>query len=461
MKKSLSKLIVFLLCIIMVSTFSFIGCKKAATATESTVVAEETTSVEKTTTMKETTDTETTTAGKKFEGVTIKALLVGGPEYEPWWAKVTAEFEQKTGIKVKYDTLIWEELMKKEITLSAAKSSEYDVYSTHHAQIGAFLNSFAPLNSYLAGDEKDFPAEQVAPAVLENGDIIALPKHTDARILYYRTDLFDVAGVKPPKTWDELIQVAQKLNKPPDQYGFVITGRGDPFLRQYSDLLWEWGGDFIGKDMKPTFNSPEGIAALQFYVDIINKYKIVPSDAAGYGWEEPSRLFAQGKIAMVEDWPGLLGMYNDPKTSQIVGKFSFAPLPAGPKTNITTAASHMMAINKYSTQKDAAWEFVKYLLSKEVLIENYKFNGQVVTRTSALQEIVNTAVSPDKERLAALLAAISTGRTWPVFPEWNEVAPAIWNEGQAALILEKTPEQALSDAETAVIEILQRAGYIK
>jgi len=433
----------------------FTSCKPTAPKAEETTAATETAAAT------ETSAGETTPAEKKFEGVTIKALLIGGPEYEPWWAKVTADFEQKTGIKVKYDMLIFEELMKKEITLSAAKSSEYDVYSSHHAQIGAFLTSFARLNDYLGDDVNDFPKEQIGPGITKEGDIIAVPKHTDARVMYYRTDLFDAAGVKPPTTWDELIQVAQKLNKPPDQYGFVITGRGDPFLRQYSDFLWEWGGDFIDKDMKPIFNSPEGIAALQFYSDIINKYKIVPPDAAGYGWEEPSRLFAQGKIAMVNDWPGLLGMYNDPKTSQIVGKYSFAPLPAGPKTNITTSVSHMLAINKYSEQKDAAWEFIKYLISKDVLIENYKFNGQIPTRTSALKEIVETAVSPEKERLASLLAAISTGKTWPVFPEWNEVAPAIWNEGQAALTQTKTPEQALSDSETATIKILQRAGYIK
>jgi multiple sugar transport system substrate-binding protein len=399
-------------------------------------------------------------AEKIPEAITIKALLIGGPEYEGWWAKATADFEQKSGIKVEYDTLIFEEMVKKEITLSAAKSSEYDVYSTHHAQIGAFHKSFARLNEYLAGDEKDFPLDQIAPGITDEGDIIAIPKHADARVLYYRTDIFEQAGVQPPKTWDDFIQVAKKLNSPPEQYAFVITGRGDPFLRQYSDFLWMWGGDFIDKDMKPIFNSPEGVAALQFYVDLIHKYKVVPPDSAGYGWEEPSRLFAQGKIAMVQDWPGLLGMYNDPSTSTIVGKYSFAPLPAG-KTNISTAVSHMMAINKYSKKKDAAWEFVKYILSKEVLIQNYEFNGQIPTRTSAIKEIVATAQSPEKERLAALSAALSTGKTWPVFPEWNEVAPTIWNEGQAALTLTKTPEEALADAEAAVIKILQRAGYIE
>ena len=439
----MKKYLVWFLIVIFTVSIIFIGAGcKTTTTTAATAAAGETTSAE-----------------KKFEGVTIKALLIGGPEYEPWWAKITADFEQKTGIKVKYDMLIFEELMKKEIVLSAAKNSDYDVYSAHQAQIASFYSAYEPLDSYLAGDEQDFPAQQVPRR--PDGKIVAIPKHTDARILFYLTDVFNAAGLKPPTTWDELIQVAEKLNKPPDQYGFVITGRGDPFLRQYTDLLWEWGGDILDKDMKPIFNSPEGIAALQFYSDIINKYKIVPPDSASYGWEEPSRLFAQGNIAMVQDWPGIFGMYDNPETSKIVGKYSIAPIPVGPKTNIANAGSHMMAINAYSKQKDAAWEFIKYIVSKEVLMENYKFNGQIPTRASALKEIADNATGMEKDKISALGEGIKNGKVWPVFPEWNEVSAIMWNEGQAALTLSKTPEQALSDAEAATIQVLQRAGYIK
>lgn len=448
--KPLLWLIVLTVGVSLVLSFGLIGCKPEVKEPAEEAVEEAPA------------EEEVTKEVRPFEGEEINALLIGGPEYDPWWEKVTSNFEEETGIKVTYTTLTFEEMVKKQVTLAAAKSSEFDVYSTHHAQIGAFLTEFEPLNAYLAGDEKDFPEGQIGPAILENGDIIAVPKHFDARTLYYRTDIFEEAGLQPPKTWDELVEIALELNNPPEMYGFVITGVGDPFLRQYSDFLWMWGGDFIDDNMNPIFNSPEGIEALQFYVDIIHKYKIVPPDSAGYRWEEPTRIFATGKAAMVQDWPGNLGVYNDSDQSEVVGKFGVAPLPSGPKTSISTAVSHMMAINKYSNNKDIAWEFVNYIVSDKVLLENYEFSGHIPTRMSALEGIVATAEEGiEKQRLEALLEALSTGATWPVFPEWMEVAPAIWTEGEAAITQIKTPEDALSDAEETTLAILRRAGYIE
>ena len=88
----------------------------------------------------------------------IKALLItGGPTYPKYWETIVQDFTKKTGITVKYDLLEFTPLTTKTVTLGAAGSDLYDVYSTHTAQIGFFFNYFAPLNEYFSADElKDF-----------------------------------------------------------------------------------------------------------------------------------------------------------------------------------------------------------------------------------------------------------------------------------------------------------------
>ena len=71
----------------------------------------------------------------------IRALLItGGPTYSKYWEKIVQDFTQKTGITVKYDLLEFTPLTTKTVTLGAAGSDLYDVFSTHTAQIGSFFN---------------------------------------------------------------------------------------------------------------------------------------------------------------------------------------------------------------------------------------------------------------------------------------------------------------------------------
>ena len=88
-------------------------------------------------------------ASPRAEATEIKALLItGGPLYPKYWEKIAQDFKKQTGITVNYDLLEFTPLTSKIVTLGAARSGLYDVYSTHTAQIGSFFNYFAPLNEY-------------------------------------------------------------------------------------------------------------------------------------------------------------------------------------------------------------------------------------------------------------------------------------------------------------------------
>lgn len=102
----------------------------------------------------------------------------------------------------------------------------------------------------------------------------------DARVQYYRKDVYDAHGLKPAATWDDLIHVSETLTGD-NHYGLAVPGQGDPAQRTFSDLLWQAGGEWVDESNKPSFNAAPGVEALTFYRDLIQKYKVTPPDAVG------------------------------------------------------------------------------------------------------------------------------------------------------------------------------------
>jgi len=168
------------------------------------------------------------------------------------------------------------------------------------------INEVLPLDDLLP---KDFLANFV-PSGLQafaiDGKLMGLPYFLDPRAMYYRKDLFDKAGLKPPATWDDVIAAGQALHKPPDMTGFGMT-----FARKSDDLDY-WWYPFLGAvgaggnvriwtdDGHSRFAVPEAIQATQFLVDLNQKYKITNTDYATAGRDEELQpLFYAGKLAML------------------------------------------------------------------------------------------------------------------------------------------------------------------
>ena len=372
-------------------------------------------------------------------------------------------FTNETGIGVEIQFLPFEKAMDRQTTLVAAKSGEVDVFGTHYAQIGKFGAGMVPLNDLAAaGDVKAEDYVQNSFDYLSvDGKLLAIPFTFDLRTLFYRTDLFEAAGIEaPPATWDEFIDVATKLNAPPDIYGFMEVGKGDPVLREYSDRLWENGGDFLENGLEPSppaWNQPAGVEALTWMRDLIWEYKIAPPGTPSYGWEENSQLFAAGQAAMSKQWdPSAM---EDPAQSTIIGKYWIGPLTKN-KTSKTTAICHGRGINLFSEKQDAAWEYVKYVTSADQLLAFFQAGGWRPANTVALNQAKDEAEGVMKQNLDVSLEEAKDGYTWPLFAQFAEVQPILWGEIEKVLSNQKEPQEALDFAADQAIEIFKRDGLI-
>jgi multiple sugar transport system substrate-binding protein len=140
-------------------------------------------------------------------------------------------------------------------------------------------------------------------------DIFGLPIQANAFTLSYRTDLFANAANKAafkrstarpgvPATWSEFTRVAEFFTQPSQRlYGTTLMpGDGDWATDDFKSLLAAWGGNghLVNDAFQPVFYSPQGIAALTYYVDLISKYKVTPPGVTAFSWDDAASTFDAG-----------------------------------------------------------------------------------------------------------------------------------------------------------------------
>jgi multiple sugar transport system substrate-binding protein len=250
----------------------------------------------------------------------------------------------------------------------------------------AGINEVMPLDDLLS---KEFLANFV-PSGIEaftiDGKLMAMPYFLDPRAMYYRKDLFEQAGLKPPETWDDVIAAAQKLNDPPNSNAIGLA-----FSRASDDMDYWWyawlganGADGNTKlwdeNGKSRFNTPEGIAATQFLVDLAQKYKAVNPDYITAGRDaDLQTLFYNSKLAMLEtgSWYPTLLKNNAPDL-----QVGIAPIPvakAGMKP-VTAFWPDAVMMFKQSKHPEEAAKFLEWMYSKENRLLFAKQRGVIPER---------------------------------------------------------------------------------
>ncbi|MCW5662580.1 MAG: ABC transporter substrate-binding protein [Piscinibacter sp.] len=255
----------------------------------------------------------------------------------------------------------------------AAKSSDVDVIMIDVIWPGVIKDHLVDLKKYSKGVESThFPAIVTNNTV--DGKLLGMPWFTDAGLLFYRKDLLEKYGVKPPQTWDELAAGAKKIMDgeraagSADFQGFVFQAKAYEGLT--CDAL-EWvhsfgGGEIVDKAGNITINNPQAAKALDTAASWIGT--IAPGGVLNYGEEDARGVWQNGKAAFMRNWPYAwsLGQAAD---SPIKGKIGVAALPAGTGPGAKKAATlggWQLAVNKYSKNVDAAAALVMYMTSAEI-----------------------------------------------------------------------------------------------
>ncbi|MBL8701777.1 MAG: sugar ABC transporter substrate-binding protein [Alphaproteobacteria bacterium] len=312
------------------------------------------------------------TPGKPFAGKEIRVLAVQSTQFAAH-AKKVAAFEALTGIKVTYVYVPFVALRERLTAEMVGGSNDFDLITAMDVWIPPLVDKYlVPIDKDLAArniDLKRHPGAFVASGVFPGG-VYGVPIRCHIQLLWYRKDLFDKAGLQPPKTWDEMVEAGKKVQEQnPGIAGITIPyGRQDgQNLMVWYNFLWGAGGDLFDDKMNPIFNSPAGIKATQDFTDIILKHKITPVGAASFNEADSTTYFFQGKAAMVPVWWHVYNRFRLPDAGVKLDQVGFVPLPSYPGKGATTYTNNWIyGLNGKTRNRDAAIEFLDYISTAEI-----------------------------------------------------------------------------------------------
>lgn len=393
-----------------------------------------------------------------------------GPEADNLYETVK-EFEKDTGINVRVEEIARDAYRTKLTAVLMSGSSDWDVVYL----MGEFLPEFTEAGALLPLDgvlSDSLISELMANAFEKGkwkGKLMGLVTNYHTNYYYYRKDLLKEAGFdQPAKTWDEYQKIAIALTKDLDgdgkidQYGSVMRGatKKNSIHYEFANYFLGFGAKWLDKDFKPIMNSDDGVAALQYFVDLKNKYQVVPPDASAVGYLEKNQYFQTGKIAQTVQWSAafkaLFSPERSPKTYQQTGLAVLPGRKVGDKIIHGSLATHdSWVISKNSKNIEAAKEFIRWSAS---------FKGSKVWAING-GEPLNVAAYSDPDVIKARPdfkvagEANSYADVFPAIPETAELMK-IWSEKLGyALAGEMTPKQALDQCAQEWTEILKEGGY--
>jgi len=309
------------------------------------------------------------TPGKPYDGQQIHVAMIDEPREHAFKDRLST-FKELTGIDVTIDFFGFDDLYNKNIAASAAKTGEYDVYQLHVPDMALFdeRGYMVNLTDWVKRDAEQMELNDIPVALQEShmkfkDSYWGVPTHVGANQFYYRKDIFEKEGYQLPKTWDDVLTIAKDVESKyaPEMHGFAFMGSADiQGASTYMDILGAYGGDFFDpKTMKPTINSPEALKAMQMLVDLT---AVSVPGSPSFGFDQAHVAFAKGQAAMIPFWDSGDNFFSDPKQSDIVGKWAEMVMPGGRPTN----GGWSVQISADSTHKEAAWEFLKWIISPEM-----------------------------------------------------------------------------------------------
>lgn len=411
-----------------------------------------------------------TVDGQKFAGQTIR-FVASNHTYTDAIKPLIPEFEKKTGIKVNMESYFEDQLTQKLTVEFTSNASTIDVFMTRPLQEGRLFtknNWYQPLNAYLSDSQKtpadwkwnDFQKSAVEATTLK-GNVYAVPIVTEWQTLFYRKDLFEQAGLTPPKTLEELEAAAKKLHNPSaGMYGIVSRGQRGAAVTQFSSYLYGYGGDFL-KDGKCVLDSPEAIKAVQYYGRILHDYG--PPGVTNMSWPQAQALMASGKVAMWTDASTLLPGLLDPQKSKVADKIGLAMFPAGPAgQHPFMVVPWAVSVSNQSKHKDAAWEFVKWLSSEEVM-KKAQLAGNTTTRNAIWSDpAVVAKLHPGMADIAKQTGTVAVPYDRPVMTAVVEARDAIGDVIVKSIESGGTADIAslAKEAVAKVNELLSKSGEL-
>ncbi len=376
----------------------------------------------------------------------------------PFVDQMVARFERENpGIKVNTQHFgKWTELWPKILTAVATKTVPdvvrvKEIYVFELADRGALTR----LDEFARRDGSPKRGE-IVPALWDaatyKGGLYGYPQFAYVMVFFYNTDAFKRAGLdpeKPPVTWEDMKATAKKLSNPSENvWGYTPYeyGTREMVFAWWLAHLWQAGGEVWNKDYsKIAINSPEGVRALEYLVDMIKAKSMLPPDTPRTG------LVESGKIGMWQT-----GGWSFPAYAKYAPNLKYrTALQPKDKQHANLIGLDVLAIMKESRKQEAAWKFLSFMNSEENNVELAAQYGHLPVWKRAFSK---PPFSTDPNWKVLVDALQNYPRVKPRSSQWEELSQKITPHLQDAYFLRKSPKEALDAAAQDATRFWQSIG---
>jgi len=320
----------------------------------------------------------------------------------------------------------------------------------------------ADVSNRFSGGERSRFLDGSVQSLLYRGSIYGVPWGADAGMLYYRKDLLEKSGFSgPPKTWEELEEMAGKaVRDSGTRFGFVFQGADyEGGVCNGLEFIWSHGGEVVDPEApdRVIVGSPEAVAGLAAERSMVSN-GIAPQAVANYDETHAQTTFLAGDAVFCRNWPYMYALAGNPETyagrlgikSEQVG-VSALPVGNGQRQTASCIGGQNLLINASSERQDEIWDLVRFLTDEKRQKRRVPDNAPTLKSLYEDRRVLEAmpVLSLGKE-------ALENARPRPSSPRYWEMSDAMSRQFNSVLTGATPPEEAVETLQSELQQVIER-----
>ncbi|HSK35469.1 MAG TPA: sugar ABC transporter substrate-binding protein [Actinomycetota bacterium] len=338
--------------------------------------------------------------------------------------KLAADFQKENpDATVEVTAVPWDGAHDKIATAIAGRQTP-DVSLLGTTWMGEFSSGggLDPVPANLVNGEDFFEGAWNTVAV--KGTPYGVPWYTDTRVLFYRKDLADKAGVQAPTTWEELKTFTKALqDQGGARYGTYMQPSGRGTWQTLVPFVWQAGGSLVNDPASPseyTLDTPQWREALEFQKSFYDE-KLSQATALQPG--EIESKFARGELGSVVSGPWHVGLVKDQGVTD--DQLGLAVMPKD-QTGTSFVGGGNLAVFKDAKNREGAWKFVQWLARPETQQKWYDISKDLPAAKAAWE---GGSLASDPH-LKVFNTQLQDAQAPPAVATWEQVAQVVDTESE-------------------------------
>jgi putative chitobiose transport system substrate-binding protein len=372
------------------------------------------------------------------------------PKFTDYFNALIADFEAANPeIKVAWVDIPWSDMQSKILTsVSAGTAPDVVNLNPDFASQLASRNAWLILNDRVSPEEQALYLPKIWQATTLKGESFGLPWYLTARVTLYNQDLLRQAGVsQPPATFEELAQVAQQVKQKTGKYAFFISFVPEDAADVMQSFV-QMGVPLVDAEGKAAFNTPAGKAVFQYWTDLYQQ-DLLPREVLTQGHRRAIELYQAGETALLASGAEFLETIakNAPAIANVTAS---APQISG-STGLKNVAAMNLVIPQATEVPEAALKFALYVTNDQNQLSFAKAANVLPSTVKAMEDSYFTDLPADASPVdrARAISASQLPDAEVLIPAMEDVKAlqkVLYDNLQAAMLGEKTVDQAVADA---------------